>query len=81
MILLAGAGHVALLPRWELDQWSIGASTANSAMAALIVHPCQGRVLQGDLSGSSGDLADNEVSNGLGWKQSKQNRSTCSVEG
>jgi hypothetical protein len=26
-------------------------------------------------------LADNEASNGLGWKQSKQNRSTCSVEG
>ena len=26
-------------------------------------------------------LADTEASNGLGWKQSKQNRSACSVEG
>ena len=28
-----------------------------------------------------GHLADNEASNGLGWKQSEQNRSACSVEG
>ena len=26
-------------------------------------------------------LADTEASNGLGWKQSRQNRSACSVEG
>ena len=30
---------------------------------------------------ASDHLADTEASNGLGWKQSKQNRSACSVEG
>jgi len=36
---------------------------------------------KGDLAEAWGVLADSEASTGLGWKQSKQNRSTCLVEG
>lgn len=41
----------------------------------------QEHVLQGRLGGSGGALVDNDVSKGSGWKQSKQNHPTCSVEG
>jgi hypothetical protein len=41
----------------------------------------QGHVLQGCVGGSQHILVDTEVRKGLGWKQSKQNHSTCSVEG
>ena len=41
----------------------------------------QGRARQGRRRVGSGVLADNEASNGLGWKQSKPNRLTRSVDG
>ena len=41
----------------------------------------QAHVPQGCVSGSQRILVDSDVRKGLGWKQSKQNHSTCPVEG
>jgi len=74
-------GRAILSPEWGLVDGGSGRLPRAAHWLCRESVPFQGRARQGCLTGRRDILADAEVSNGSGWKQSKQNHSACSVGG